>query len=54
MSESYPAKNYLPFVREAVAELTPEEHRAKWLKRLVDELDKIEPLLPIKILPDGV
>ncbi len=39
---------------EAAAELTPEEHRAKWLKRLVDELDKIEPLLPIKLLPDGV
>ena len=30
---------------EAVTEFNPEEHRAKWLKRLVDELDKIEALL---------
>jgi len=39
---------------EAVTEFNPEEHRAKWLKRLVDELDKIEALMVFKILPDGV
>ena len=39
---------------EVVTEFNYEEHRAKWLKRLVAELDKIEPLIPIKFLPDGV
>jgi hypothetical protein len=44
--------------QESISEVTTkfnhEEHRAKWLKRLADELDKIEPLLPIKFLPDGI
>jgi hypothetical protein len=35
-------------------EFSHEEHRTKWLKRLADELDKIEPLMPIKLLPDGI
>lgn len=39
---------------EAVIDINPEEYRAKWLKRLVAELGKIEPLMPIKFLPDGV
>jgi hypothetical protein len=39
---------------EVVTEFNPEEYRAKWLKRLVAELNKIEPLMPIKFLPDGV
>jgi hypothetical protein len=32
----------------------PVKHRQDWLKRLADELDKIEPLMPIKMLPDGI
>ena len=28
---------------EAVIDINPEEYRAKWLKRLVAELGKIEP-----------
>lgn len=39
---------------EAVTEFNPEEHRAKWLKRLVAELDRIELLMPVKFLPEGV
>lgn len=30
------------------------EHRTKWLRRLADELEKLEPLMPIKLLPDGI
>jgi hypothetical protein len=41
-------------VQEVTKEFNPEEHRARWLKRLVDELDKIEPLMPYKFLPEGV
>jgi hypothetical protein len=44
--------------QDSINEITPEfnheAHRARWLKRLVDELDKIEPLMPIKLLPDGI
>ncbi len=41
-------------MNEESKEFNPEEHQAKWLKRLVDELDKIEPLMPIKLLPNGI
>jgi hypothetical protein len=39
---------------ETKKEFNHEEHRAKWLKRLAVELEKLEPLMPIKLLPDGV
>ncbi len=39
---------------EVATEFNYEEHRTKWLKRLVAELDKIEVLMPVKFLPDGV
>jgi hypothetical protein len=39
---------------EVEAEFNHEEHRTKWLKRLANELDKLEPLMPIKLLPDGI
>ena len=39
---------------EETKEFDPEEHRAKWLKRLAAELDKVEALMVLKILPDGV
>jgi hypothetical protein len=39
---------------EITNEFNHEEHRTKWLKRLADELDKIEPLMPFKFLPDGI
>ena len=32
----------------------PVKHRQEWLRGLADELDKIEPLMPIKFLPDGI
>src|SRR5258708_12673762 len=32
----------------------PVKHRQDWLKRLAGELDKIEPLMPVKLLPDGI
>ena len=38
---------------EGGKEFNTEEHRVKWLKRLADELEKLEPLMPIKLLPDG-
>jgi hypothetical protein len=37
-----------------MVEFDPVAHREKWLQRLKDELDKIEPLMPIKLLPEGV
>lgn len=39
---------------EDTAEFNPEENRRKWLKRLADEVEKLEPLMPFKFLPDGV
>src|ERR1035438_3637404 len=39
---------------EVPTDFNPVEHRAKWLKRLADELDKTEALMPLKFLPDGV
>lgn len=39
---------------EVTEEFNPQEHRAKWLKRLADEFEKLEPLMPIKFLPDGI
>jgi hypothetical protein len=39
---------------ESTTEFNHEEHRAKWFKRLEEELDKIERLIPIKLLPDGI
>jgi hypothetical protein len=41
-------------ISEVAKEFNPEEHRAKWLKRLADEFEKLEPLMPIKLLPDGI
>lgn len=32
----------------------PVKHRQNWLKRLASELEKIEPLMPLKLLPGGV
>jgi hypothetical protein len=52
--QNHPATFTPRFMSEATTELTPEAYRAKWLKRLVAELDKIEVLMPIKLLPDGV
>ena len=39
---------------EITKEFNHEEHRTKWLRRLADELDKLEPLMPFKFLPDGI
>jgi len=39
---------------EDTPESTPEQDREKWLERLAGELDRIEPLAPFKILPDGI
>jgi hypothetical protein len=39
---------------EATTEFDYEEHKAKWLKRLADEVEKIEPLLPANFLPNAV
>jgi hypothetical protein len=41
-------------ISEGGKEFTTGEHRAKWLRRLADELEKLEPLMPIKLLPDGI
>ncbi|HET7623842.1 MAG TPA: hypothetical protein VFM25_01165 [Verrucomicrobiae bacterium] len=48
MSNPGNSENAAPEVFDPIA------HREKWLRRLVDELDKIEPLMPIKFLPDGI
>ena len=37
---------------EELPETDGKERRAKWLKRLADELIKLEPLMPIKLLPE--
>jgi hypothetical protein len=39
---------------EEEEQFDPVKHRQDWLKRLADELDKIEPLMPIKLLQDGI
>jgi hypothetical protein len=39
---------------DETAEIDPIKHRQDWLKRLANEVDKIEPLMPIKLLPEGV
>jgi hypothetical protein len=43
-----------PAMSEEVTTIDLEEHRKAWLRRLADELDKIEPLMPIKFLADGI
>ena len=52
--QNHRAKFTSRFMSEVAIEFNPEEHRAKWLKRLVDELDKIEAVMVFKILPDGI
>jgi hypothetical protein len=42
------------FMSEVTTEFNPQEHRAKWLKRLLDELDKIDVPLSANFLPPGV
>jgi hypothetical protein len=42
------------FMSEVPTEPNPEERRAKWLERLVDEIDKIEVPMGANLLPDGV
>src|SRR5690348_6094579 len=32
----------------------PVKYRQDWMKRLAEEVEKIEPLLPIKLLSDGI
>ena len=39
---------------EEKGEMDLEKRRTDWLKRLTDELEKTEPLMPLKILPDGI
>jgi hypothetical protein len=41
-------------IGEVKTEFNAEEHRTKWLKGLAAELDKIEPLMPFKFLPEGI
>ncbi len=54
MSQSKEQPFATPELTKAEAQFDPVKHRQDWLKRLADEVDKIEPLMPIKLLPDGI
>jgi hypothetical protein len=41
-------------MNEPEAQFDPAKQRRDWLKRLAAELEKLEPLMPIKLLPDSV
>lgn len=43
-----------PELTNVEAQFDPVKRRQDWLKRLADEVDKTEPLMPIKLLPDGI
>lgn len=54
MSQSKKNISGLPESTKDEKPFDPIQYRQAWLKRLADEVEKIEPLMPIKLLPDGI
>jgi hypothetical protein len=50
----YPGVQVIECGEPPATDINPEANRAKWLKRLAGELDKIEVHMPVKFLPDGI